>query len=117
MDTIEPSILKTIKKMLSIDSEDNSFDVDVITAINSTFTILEQLGIGPDDGFQIQDDSDNWTDYSPAGVKTINLVKTYIYLKCRLVFDPPTNSFLKEALENQIQEYEWRLNAQVERTK
>lgn len=112
---INDSILQTTKKMVNLVPEDDSFDLDIITDINSVFTVLEQLGVGPEGGFTIASADDVWTDYIPADSKNINAVRTYMALKVRLMFDPPTTSFVLEAINNQIQELEWRLNAQVER--
>ena len=112
---INDSILQTTKKMVNLVPEDDSFDLDIITDINSVFTVLEQLGVGPEGGFTITSAEETWTDYIPANSKNINAIRTYMALKVRLMFDPPTTSFVLEAISNQIQELEWRLNAQVER--
>lgn len=104
------SILTSVKKMLGIEPDYTHFDPDIIIAINSVFTILTQIGVGPDDGFSITDDSATWSDFFGADGKKIELVKSYIYLKTKLIFDPPTTGVLHEAMERQIQEFEWRLN-------
>jgi hypothetical protein len=83
--------------------------LDVLTHINAAFSILDQLGVGPEGGFSIEDSSVLWTDY-PVPLNQLHLVKTYVYLKVRYLFDPPTTSFLLEAANHQIKEYEWRLN-------
>lgn len=101
------SILLTVKKMLGIAEEYHAFDIDVITNINSVFLTLNQLGVGPSTPFQIEGDTESWTDFEdPAKVPGI---QTYVYLKTRLLFDPPTNSFLVQSMEKQIAELEWRL--------
>ena len=106
---MEESILTSTKKILGLDRDYTAFDLDVITHINAAFSILSQLGVGPEGGFSIIDDTTLWTDYSvPAD--QLHLVKTYMFLKVRSTFDPPTTSFLIEATEKQIKEYEWRLN-------
>jgi hypothetical protein len=103
------SILNGTKKILGLDSDYLAFDFDIITHINAAFSTLNQLGVGPEDGFFIEDSTANWEDFVvPAN--QLNLVKTYVYLKVRFLFDPPTTSFLLEAMSNQIKEYEWRLN-------
>lgn len=103
------SILTSIKKLLGISDEYTHFDGDLIMHINSVFTILTQLGIGPSDGFFIEDDSAIWEDFI-ADVKKIELVKSYTYLKVRLLFDPPLSSAVLGSIERSINEFEWRLN-------
>jgi hypothetical protein len=103
------SILNGTKKILGLNSDYLAFDFDIITHINAAFSTLNQLGVGPEDGFFIEDSTANWEDFVvPAN--QLNLVKTYVYLKVRFLFDPPTTSFLLDAMNNQIKEYEWRLN-------
>jgi hypothetical protein len=106
---MEHSILLSTKKILGVAESYTVFDLDIITHINAAFTILTQLGLGPTEGFMIEDESTVWEDY-PAPVDQLNLVKTYIFLKVRMLFDPPTTSFLIGAMTDQIKEYEWRLN-------
>lgn len=106
------SILLTVKKMLGISEEYHAFDIDVITNINSVFLTLNQLGIGPSSPFQITGEDEVWTDFEdPTKVPGI---QTYLYLKVRLLFDPPTTSFLLESIKEQIAELEWRMNVQKE---
>lgn len=101
------SILDSIKKLLGIQPEYRAFDEDLIIHINTVFIILNQLNIGPEEGFMIVDGSESWDDF----VKGINetMVKTYIYLKVRLMFDPPTSGVLVESMNSMISELEWRL--------
>ena len=108
------SILTTIKKLLGIDETDTSFDVDIIVHINSVIPALSQMGIGPKNGFIVLSNSEKWSDYIPS--KDINLesVKTYIYLKVKLIFDPPANSTTVEAFKNSAAELEWRMMLAVE---
>lgn len=106
---METSILTSTKKILGIAEDYTAFDLDIITAINATFSILAQLGVGPVDGFMIEDASAVWEDFV-VGPNQKNLVKTYVFLKVRMMFDPPTTSFLIDATTKQIDEYEWRLN-------
>lgn len=106
---MEPSILKSVKKILGLAPDYTPFDLDVITHINASFSILNQLGVGPEEGFAIEDDSEEWDDFDVPS-NQLQLVKTYIYLKCRILFDPPGTSFLLQSSENQLKEYEWRLN-------
>lgn len=86
-----------------------AFDTDIIIHINSVFMILNQLGVGPIEGFRIEDKNDVWTDFTSDAFE-IESVKTYIYLKVKLIFDPPSNSTVLQAYEQQIKELEWRLN-------
>ena len=107
------SILTSIKKLLGIDEEYEQFDSDLIMHINSVFSVLMQLGVGPADGFSIEDGSATWTSFISDNAK-IEMVKSYVYLKVRLLFDPPTGSALIESINNQIKEFEWRLNVAAE---
>jgi hypothetical protein len=106
---MEESILKSTKKILGLADNYTQFDQDVITHINATFSILDQLGVGPSGGFHIEDETEVWADYA-VPPNQLHLIKTYIFLKVRFLFDPPTTSFLIEATNRQIEEYEWRLN-------
>lgn len=110
------SILVSIKKVLGVDEAYTAFDVDILMHINSTFSALQQMGVGPDEGFSIVDDTAIWTDYTWEE-ESMNMVKSYIYLRVRKLFDPPGTSFLLEALNSQLKEYEWRLNVDREATK
>lgn len=106
------SILLTIKKMLGIAEEYHAFDLDIIVDINSVFLNLNQLGVGPIEPYQIVGDGETWDDFQ--GENSIPGVQTYTYLKTRLLFDPPTNSFLVDNIQKQIAELEWRMNVQSE---
>jgi hypothetical protein len=103
------SILNDIKKALDIDPSYTAFDPDITMHINSVFATLNQLGIGPDDGFEITGSDEVWVDFL-GGNPRLNSVKTYITLKVKLAFDPPAYSFHIASLEKQIEEFEWRLN-------
>ncbi len=103
------SILDSTKKVLNLDYAYTAFDVDIITHINAVFSLLNQLGIGPDDGFYIEDASTTWDEFLvPAN--QLHMVKTYLYLKVRSMFDPPSTSFAIEAMNRQITEFEHRLH-------
>lgn len=109
------SILTSIKKMLGIDEEYTHFDADVIMHINSVLMILTQLGIGPAEGFMIEDDTSTWVDFIPeANAAQLHAVKSYIYMKVKLIFDPPLSSAVIESMNRQIAEFEWRLNVAVD---
>lgn len=106
---IQDSILDSTKKALGLAPEYDVFDLDIIMHINSVFFTLHQLGYGPDEGFMIEDASATWDTFL-EGNKQLNVVKTYMYLRVRLLFDPPQTSYLVTALKEQAQELEWRLN-------
>ncbi len=108
------SILTSIKKLLLIPEDYDHFDADLIMHINSVLMGLTQMGVGPSEGFYIEDDSAVWADFIPD-LNKLQAVKTYIYLKVRLIFDPASlGSATLSAYERQIQELEWRLNMAVE---
>ena len=103
------SILTSIKKLLGITEEYEHFDQDIIMHINSVFMILTQMGVGPEDGFTISDSTTMWNEFTNDD-KKIEAVKSYVYLKVRLLFDPPASSSVMEAMNRSISEFEWRLN-------
>lgn len=107
------SILTSIKKMLGIAEEYKHFDPDLIMHINSVLMTLTQIGVGPSEGFMIEDELSMWRDFLPDG-SNLEAIKSYIYLKVKLLFDPPTNSTVIAAYERMITEHEWRLNHAVE---
>ena len=106
------SILTSIKKLLGITEEYEHFDQDIIIHINSVFMILNQLGVGPSNGFSITDKTAVWSDFISEGAN-IESVKSYMYLKVRLLFDPPTTSAVMESMNRMICELEFRLIASV----
>lgn len=108
------SILDSMKKVLGLEPEYTAFDVDIIMHINTTFSKLQQLGIGPDNGFQIRDKTETWDQYLGADNPALNNVKSFMYLSVRLYFDPPGTSYAIQAMERQIEELAWRINAQRE---
>lgn len=103
------SILTSIKKLLGMDEDYTAFDVDVIIHINTVFGILTQLGVGPPEGFFIEDKTAIWDDYIPDDPVLCNMVKSYIHKKVQLMFDPPDRGAVKEALNNTIAELEQRI--------
>lgn len=113
---METSILTSTKKILGIAADYTVFDLDIITHINSSLSTLSQLGVGPALGFAIEDDSANWVDFIADNDPFYNSVKTYVYLRVRQVFDPPTTSYQIAAFNDQIKELEWRLNVTREGT-
>lgn len=106
------SILTSMKKMLGMEPDYDHFDTDVIVNINTVFMHLQQLGVGPKGGYSITDSKQKWEDFTEG--EQIEAVKTFMYLRLRLLFDPPTNAFLVDSMERQVKELEWRLNVQVE---
>lgn len=107
------SILTSIKKLLGITEEYEHFDGDLIVHINSVFMILNQIGVGPSEGFYIKDKTATWSEFISEGSK-MEAVKSYVYLKVRLLFDPPSSSALMESINRSINELEWRLSVAVD---
>lgn len=113
---MDESILITIKKLLDIDEGDDSFDTDVISHINSTLADLAQLGVGPEEGYVIEDDISTWRNLVD-GSKLLTFVIDYVYLSVKLVFDPPQSSALISAIERRIEKLEWRISTAVDTIK
>lgn len=105
-------ILKDVKQVLGVDVEDRSFDVDIMMHINSSLMILRQTGVLQTNS-RIVDDATTWDELFPPA-KGLWAVQSYIYLRCRILFDPPSNSFVQTAIEKQLTELEWRLNVFAE---
>jgi|SRR5580765_2981461 len=112
---MELSILTSTKKILGIAEDYTVFDLDIITHINTAFSTLTQLGVGPSNGFMIEDESATWDDFIVDDLQ-YNSVKSYVFLRVRQLFDPPSTSYLIAAYDKQIQELEWRLNVHREET-
>lgn len=123
------SILTSIKKLLGIAEDYEHFDQDITTHINAALMVLTQLGVGPSEGFFITDKTTTWNDFivgnnkpitigfdgtPETGITSIGALKTYVYIKVKLVFDPPQNSFTIDSMNKQASEYEWRLNSAVD---
>lgn len=109
------SILKSTKKALNLDADYTEFDPEITMHINSIFSILNQIGIGPEIGFQIEDANDVWSTFLGTS-PLLNHVKTYMYLRVRMLFDPPTTAYHVTAMEKQIEEMEVRMNVLREST-
>jgi len=107
------SILQSTKKVLGLSEDYLVFDEDILMHINTSLAVIDQLGIGPAGGFFISDDTEVWADIGLPD-NQLNILKTYVFLKVRMLFDPPSTSFHLESMTNHIKEYEWRLNALVE---
>ena len=110
---METSILTSIKKLLGVAEDYTEFDEDIMTHINSVFLNLTQLGVGPEEGFMIEDNTAEWADFINDSVQ-LQAIKTYVYLKVKLLFDPPLSSSVTESINRMIAELEWRLNAAVD---
>ena len=113
---ITESILLSIKKMLGLDKDYDVFDPELIIHINSVFGTLHQLGIGPEDQFRISGDSETWSEFDTDG-EQVDEVKDYVYLRVRLLFDPPSSSFVLSSFQEQLKELEWRLNVKADEIK
>jgi len=110
---MDDSILTTIKQMLGIMEDYTAFDTDIIVLINSAFLILNQIGVGPDTPFSISDESAIWSDFTDD-LDNYHAAKTLVYLRVKVIFDPPTSSYVLDAYNKQIEEYTWRLRNQAE---
>lgn len=110
---MDESILTSIKKLLGIPEDYEHFDQDIIIHINSVFMILNQIGVGPTEEFTITDKTAVWSDFISDN-KKIESVKTYVYMKVRLLFDPPLSSAVMDCINKVISEMEWRLNVAAE---
>lgn len=107
------SILTSVKKMLDLSEDDSSFDTVVMIHINSVFATLSQVGVGPPGGFMIEDASVTW-DAFLNGDKRYNMVKSYVYLAVRILFDPPSTSFVIAAQKEIMAEQIWRISSERE---
>lgn len=110
------SILTSVKKLLGIVEEYEHFDADLIMHINSVFMILTQMGVGPSEGFRIEDELTTWEDFLSGG-PNLETVKSYMYLKVRILFDPPASSVVMESMNKMLSEMEWRMSVAVENNK
>lgn len=111
---VEDSILNSVKKMLGIEPDYTDFDLDIMIQINAALFTLGQLGVGPSDGYEITGPNETYDDYLGEGNKEKNQIKTYLFCKTKMGFDPPQSSVVLEAFKQLIQEAEWRLNVQVD---
>lgn len=111
---MEESILLSVKALLGPDADYDVFDQDIVIFINSAIATLTQLGIGSSEGFEITGEDETWEDFLGEDMRRINSVKTYIFMKVRLAFDPPASSYVLSAYEDSCKEFEWRLNVAVD---
>ena len=112
------SILTSIKQQIGLTEEYTPFDANIIMEINTAFFDLNRIGVGPSEGFAIEDDTSVWTEFIPTDATSLvrEAIKTYIYLRVRLGFDPPTNSAVLESINKRIEQLEWTMNVAVEST-
>ena len=108
------SILESIKKVLNVGPDDTDFDTDILMHINSVLAVLQQLGIGPKTGFYVDGFEQTWDDYLGEDSLHINMVKSYMAAKVRILFDPPVSSAVMESLNRICSEFEWRANVAAE---
>lgn len=113
METNSDSILDSTKKALGFEEEYRAFDLDIMIHINTAFNILHSLGVGPPEGFMISGPNDSWTDFADNDIQ-LNSVKTYVYIKTRLLFDPPATSYIINSFNELAKELEWRLQVHSE---
>lgn len=112
---VEDSILKSIRKLIGgIDADEGPFDTDLIIHINTVLQTLNQLGCGKEN-FMVTGNDETWSDFLGGPTIILNWVKTYVYLKVRLYFDPPSSGTLMQAMKEQADELEWRINCHVDR--
>lgn len=111
MAVFDDSILTSVKKVLGIPEYYEHFDQDILLHLNSVMSILHQLGVGPEEGFIVEDDSTTWSDLFDGDIDANKMmyVKSYVCLRVRLLFDPPTSSGAIDAMERQMRELEWRI--------
>lgn len=109
----EDSILQSIKKLLGPGAEQTEFDQEILMDINGVFFELQQLGVGPEEGFTIYDETAKWIDFTD-NTKILRVLKPYMYLKVKLIFDPPTSSSVLASFENMVDRFEWRINVAAE---
>lgn len=107
------SILTSIKKLLMLAEDDTSFDADIIMHINTVITVLNQFGVGPDTGFTITDKTATWQELL-GSYPNLDSVRSYVYLKVKMIFDPPSSGAVIESINRVIGELEWRINATAE---
>lgn len=110
---MDESILNSIKRQIGEDPAQTAFDVPILSAINSAFFVLYQLGVGPSEPYRIKDSNNEWSEFTEDH-HDLEAAKTYMPLKVRMLFDPPTSGILKQALEDSISELEFRLSIQTE---
>ena len=114
---MEESIFKSIKALLGPDADYDVFDPDILIFINSAIATLTQLGIGPEEGFVVTGENETWDDFLGFDADQLQAAKTFVYLKVKMVFDPPSSSFVLTSYEKTCEELAWRLNVAVDPSK
>lgn len=109
----ETSILTSTKKVLGIAADYTAFDVDILMQINGVLAMLNQLGVGPSEGMHVEDATATWSDFYGTD-KTWNIIQTYVYVRVKILFDPPSSHFLATAMEKQAETLEWRISMKRE---
>ena len=109
---MEESIFKSVKKFLGY-AENDAFDEPIMTDINTALNTLTQLGVGPEEGFEITSDEETWSDFLGDDAVMFNQVKSYVGFQVQLMFDPPSSSSHNESIKNKCSEIEWRISAHV----
>lgn len=112
---MDESILTSVKKMLGITKEYTHFDADIIMHINSVFMILTQMGVGPAEGFYIEDEKMYWEDFT-SDIFELQAIKSYVYLKVKLLFDPSASTAVTDSMNRMISELEWRLHVAADKS-
>ena len=107
------SILRTVRKLVGLYEDDPSFDTDLLIYINTAFQALQELGVGPENGFSVVDESTLWSEFVEGTTIPVDPVKTYVCGKVKLAFDPPANAQITQSIQNTINEAEWRLSILV----
>lgn len=110
---MEENILNSIKKLLGIPEDYTAFDQDIMIHINSVFMILSELGVGPSNGYSLKDGTEKWGDFI-SDDENLEGIKTYVYMKVKMIFDPPLNSAVLASMKELISEFEWRINNEAE---
>ena len=111
---MEESIFESIKALLGPDASYDVFDQDILIHINTAIATLTQLGVGPCGGFVVTGPDETWEEFIGTDKTELNMVRTYIYMKVKIAFDPPTNSSVLTAYQEACREFEWRLNVAVD---
>ena len=109
----DDSILNSIKRLLGPGADHTEFDQEILMDINGVFFELQQLGVGPEEGFTVYDESAEWIDFTD-NENLLSAIKPYMYLKVKLIFDPPTSSSVLTSFENMVNRFEWRINVAAE---
>lgn len=111
---MEESIFESIKALLGSDSSYEAFDQDILIQINTAISILTQLGVGPHEGFVVTGPDETWDDFLGESNYPLHMVRTYVYMKVKIAFDPPVNPSVLTAYQETCKEYEWRMNVAAE---